>query len=170
MIQTRTKALIIAIGGALALGVTGGAVAGKGKDDHGRYGGHTGMMFEMIDADGDGKVTRDEVDAFHEDRLAKFDTDGNGSLNADEYIAMMEDLRHQMMLKSFERKDENGDGMLDKAELGDRMDGMFEHMDRNDDGVIEKDEMRKRGGHHGGYGDHDKKDDMDERDEKGDRT
>lgn len=167
MIQTRTKALIAAIGGALALGVTGGAVAGKGKDENGRHGGHMGMMFEMIDADGDGKVTREEVDAFHEGQLEKFDTDGNGSLNADEYVAMMEDFRRQMMLKSFERKDENGDGMLDKAEMGDRMDGMFERMDRNDDGVIEKDEMRKRGGHHGGYGDYHKKGD---KGEKGDRT
>lgn len=145
MLQTRTKALIAAIGGAMALGVTGGAIADKGKSERGGHGGHMGMMFEMIDADGDGKISRAEVDSFHKARLEKFDTDGNGSLNADEYVAMMEDFRRQMMQKRFERKDTNGDGMIDQEEMGARMDRMFDRMDRNDDGMIEKGEMRKHG-------------------------
>lgn len=142
--QTRTKILIASIGGALALGMTGGAVAGKYKD--GDHRGPMSAIMAMVDSDGDGKITRAEADAFRDSQMAKFDTDGDGSLNADEYIAMREDFRRQMMQARFKSQDENGDGKLSKEELGDRVDRMFEWMDRNDDGVIEGDEMRPHRG------------------------
>jgi Ca2+-binding EF-hand superfamily protein len=147
--QTRNKILIASIGGALALGLTSAAVAGKSHHDRG---GHKQAIFGMMDADGDGKITRAEADAYRDDRMAKFDTDGNGSLNPDEYIAMMEDFRRQMMLVKFNRSDADGDGVLSKDEVGSRADRMFQHMDRNDDGVIEQDEMKRRGKHRDGDG------------------
>jgi len=145
--QTRIKILIASIGGAVALGLTGAAIAGK-YEHHGRGGGHMGAMFAMVDADSDGKITRAEVDAFRDGRMAKFDTDSDGSLNPDEYVGMMEDFRRQMMLRHFQRSDADGDGMLSKDEMGSRIDRMFSRMDRNDDGMIEADEMGRRGRHH----------------------
>ncbi len=147
--HTRNKILIASIGGALALGLTSAAVAGKSHHDRG---GHKQAIFGMMDADGDGKITRAEADAYRDGQMAKFDADGNGSLNPDEYVAMTEDFRRQMMLAKFKRLDADGDGMLSKDEVGSRADRMFQHMDRNDDGMIEPDEMERRGKHGDGSG------------------
>lgn len=147
--QTRNKVLIASIGGALALGLTSAAVAGKSYHDRG---GQKEAIFGMMDADSDGKITRVEADAYRDGQMAKFDVDGNGSLNADEYVAMMEDSRRQMMLVKFKGLDADGDGVLSKDEVGSRADRMFQHMDRNDDGMIEQDEMGRRGKHQDGDG------------------
>jgi hypothetical protein len=142
--QTRSKILIASIGGAVVLGLTGGAIASK---MHESRGGHMSAMLGMVDADKDGKVTRAEADAFRDAQMAKFDADANGSLNQDEYIALMEDFRRQMKLARFKQHDADGDGSISKDEMVGHMSMMFERMDRNNDGVIEGDEMRR--GHHG---------------------
>jgi hypothetical protein len=152
VMQTRSKILIASVGGAILLGLTGGALASK---MHEGRGGYMSAILAMVDGDNDGKITRAEADAFRDVQFAKFDADGNGSLSDDEYIALMEDFRRQMMLARFKRSDANGDGMISKDEMTDRIGRMFVHMDRNDDGVIEGDEMRRgRHGRHHGDDDH----------------
>lgn len=155
--QTRSKILIASVGGAILLGLTGGALASKMHEGgkHGGWGGHMSAMLAMVDADKDGKVTRAEADAFRDAQFAKFDADGNGSLNDDEYFALMEDFRRQMMRARFNRHDADGDGVISKDEMSGHTGKMFDRLDRNDDGVIEGDEMRRgRHGRHHGNDDH----------------
>jgi hypothetical protein len=153
--QTRSKILIASVGGAILLGLTGGALASK-MHEGGKYegrGGHMSAILGMVDADKDGKVTRAEADAFRDAQFAKFDADGNGSLDDNEYLALMEDFRRQMMLTRFKRYDTDGNGVISKDEMSGRIGKMFTRMDRNDDGVIEADEMGRK--HHRGHHDDD---------------
>ncbi len=56
--------------------------AGEGKCGEGKCG------MEMMDADGDGKITRDEFNAAHEAMFIKRDKNGDGVLDASEMKAM----------------------------------------------------------------------------------
>ena len=144
-IHTKIAIGIVASAGLVA--VAGTAITGKDWGHH--RGGHMGAIFEMLDADRDGKVTRAEAEAFRDAQFAKFDADSSGELNPDEYVALMEDFRRQMMRARFEKRDTDGNGGISKDELSHRLERMFDHMDRDNDGAIEKGEFR-RGRHHDG--------------------
>lgn len=140
--------IITAIAGATLFGA-GLAQARPGPD---------GPMpsFQDLDANGDGQLTKDEVQARAALRFAQTDTNGDGMLSAEEMVAAaemrMDERRKQEAGKiakrterMIERQDANGDGMLTLAELAPqsekRADRMFEHLDDNGDGVISLDEF-----------------------------
>ncbi len=133
------------------------------------------FVFEDMDADSDGKVTKEEVTAFHAARMAAMDTDKDGNLSEAELIAAQktrqaerEAAREAKMAKRMiERRDTNKDGVLSLEEMapkGDRGDRMFDRADTDKDGAISKaeadammDKMAKRGDRDGKRGDHDGK-------------
>jgi len=103
--------------------------------------------FEKIDANKDGRLTLDEIQAANRDRAAKHfaarDANKDGKLSRDE-VARMPD-------QMFARLDENKDGFLTPDELakkGERFQnhaqGRFEHEDTNHDGAISRDEALAR--------------------------
>ena len=123
-----------------------------------------GFDFAAADANKDGKVTKEEFDAWRAARVAGIDTDKDGKISVEELAAMnlkqmqaMADARAQRMVKEL---DTDGDGKLSAAELVAHpmpMD-VFALADTNKDGVVDQAEAEaaqrmmwrsEMGGHHG---------------------
>lgn len=109
------------------------------------------MMFRMIDADGDGQVTRAEMEAAGPAAaFAAADADGSGALEGAELTAFEEArqaeheamrlrMRQQRML---DRLDADKDGSLSLEELQARGPaGMFERLDADSDGTVTGEEL-----------------------------
>ncbi len=124
-------------------------------------------LFDEADADGDGAVTREELQALRAARAAALDTDGNGTLSAAELVAFMsaEEQRRieRRVAAMMERFDADGDGELGAAELaaghgmGMGMAGqMFDRADADGDGTVTRAEFEafaaERAEHRGGRG------------------
>lgn len=69
-------------------------------------GGHAGMkgpmhgkMLEKIDTDNDGKISKQEWQAHHDERFAELDADKDGAISQDEFKA-----HHQKMMKAHQAK------------------------------------------------------------------
>ena len=157
----RTKIVLTTSAAIVMFGAASAAVAHRSGDkDKGERHSRGEMMFEMLDADKDGKVTRAEAEGFRDQKLVEFDVDKDGALNQAEYTAMVNAMMADHIKRRFERQDADKDGKLDKTEVAGRMAKMFDWMDTNDDGAIDRDEMDKHRRHHGGrHGDgkdHDK--------------
>ncbi|WP_372571404.1 EF-hand domain-containing protein [Ruegeria jejuensis] len=132
---------------ATAIAASGAMAKGPGK----------GVAFEVLDADGDGQVTIEEVQAWQEQRFTSVDTDGSGTLSLEELQAAGQTRANEKAAKMLERRDANGDGQLSQDEMPKRRDPsrMFDRMDANDDGSISQQEFadasqkmgKKRGKH-----------------------
>lgn len=132
---------------AAAAGVTAsGAALAKGM-------GHNGpqMSFEEIDADGNGEITKAELEAMKQARFTKADTDGDGRLSLEEMQAQAQRHAAERAARMLERFDKNGDGGLSAEELPKpRHAGrMFERMDGDGSGSLSKQEFEEARMHHG---------------------
>ncbi|SEO93168.1 Ca2+-binding protein, EF-hand superfamily [Salinihabitans flavidus] len=145
---------------ALALGAVALPALAK---DKGMYHGHRGGMqldFDKADADGDGMLSQDELEAHARARFLESDTDGNGSVSAEEMQArMLERMKERAERRTagmIERHDKNGDGELSFDEMrrdSRRADRMFDMLDADNDDMVSRDELaemrERRGGRHG---------------------
>ena len=164
---------VIALGAAIPLAASGGDRYGDDRGDrngaHGMKGDRGEMMrgphgkrdgmrrggvrakirmqefIETNDADGDGRVTQDEVDQWRADRLASFDADGNGQLSLDEYEQLWLDAMRERMVRQFQKHDSDGDAQVTADEFGERTAHMVMMRDRNEDGVISVDDLGRHG-------------------------
>lgn len=135
------RAIIIGSIAGLGLGLAAmGAVAAGGK------GGDRG--FDRLDANDDGKVTAEEMNARHEAWIEEADADGDGAVTEEEAKALREARRAEWRGKR--NPDKNGDGVVDRLEYMAAAEERFEKMDKNGNGVIDEDEQRRQGhrGHH----------------------
>jgi len=147
---------------ALALGVStlalsagallGGPLAGPA------YAQRPAMMnFDLMDADGDGRITAEEQAQFHSQQFSAADQNGDGTLSFEEFQDHVQARRAQMrqwrMQQRFQRMDQDGDGKLSSEEMpGARFGGIL-RLDANGDGVVTKDEASAGGyGRGAGYG------------------
>ena len=103
--------------------------------------------FARIDADGDGLVTKAEVEAFRAAQATKIDTDGNGKLDAAELQAEMlqraGERAEKIAAHVIKERDSDGDGTLSVAEMaaGPQRSNLFDRVDQNADGAISRDEL-----------------------------
>lgn len=124
------------------------AYAGKrhhGMDRHGKRHGHRMMRFfmERHDADGDKRVTLEEIETVRTDRVGEFDSDGDGRLSLEEYEALWLDQMRRRMVRSFQRYDVDGDAQVTQEEYVDPVLKRAERFDRNRDGAIDRDDRRR---------------------------
>lgn len=140
--------------GATALAILAGSVAAY-ADQRGpgmRMGAR--MNFEEIDANGDGKVTMEEIRAHAQARFDEVDANGDGSITPDEMVAHREaqfaaraEERRARMMKGaermMERRDADSSGGLSIDEIGPRDGGaqMFSRLDTDGDGAISAEEF-----------------------------
>ena len=97
-----------------------------------------------IDADKDGKISKDEMAGFRAARVAAVDANSDGKLSVDEIAAMqlkaMEKAASTMAQRMMDRLDSDGDKMLSAAEMMDRPmpADFFDRLDTNHDGFIDQ--------------------------------
>ena len=111
--------------------------------------GHGMMMPSLadLDANKDGKVTKDEVAAFRKAQTASVDANGDGKLSVDElavlHLKAMTDAAKTMALRMVADRDTDGDGMLSAAEMvGPPVPAdMFDRIDTNKDGALDQAEL-----------------------------
>ena len=104
--------------------------------------------FEVLDADGDGKVTEAELEAFRASRFAEIDTDGDGTVTRDEFVARSVAQAEERADRMFERLDADGDGALSRDALEARRGGrgpdparMISRLDSDGDGAVSQEEF-----------------------------
>ena len=153
--ETLMKRARLMSGVLVAALVMGGAAAyAGGKMGHGVHGMRAMMSFEEIDANGDGKITKDEIAAMGEMQFGKADTDGDGFLSVEEMNARaLEMAKARIEARSarmLERMDADKDGKLSMEEMqamknkgprGKMMGRMFDRVDADEDGAISRDEF-----------------------------
>jgi len=165
--MTRTKTSMMAAAAIAALGllaVTGASYADRGEGDcgpglHHGPGGHgarAGMLFEKFDVNGDGSVTRAEIDETRGAKLQAADGNADAQLTLEEFQTLWLEMTRPMMVDRFQDLDEDGNGQVTEAELGRPLDNMFVFLDRNEDGSITQQELRslhdQHGKHHRDHG------------------
>ena len=162
----KTTGLGIAAVAVLLLGTAAIAdsMGDRGMGGHGMMMGGAAMDLTAIDADKDGKISKDELTAHRAARTAAVDANADGKLSADELAAMhlaaMQAAAKTMAARMIEGLDSDGDKLLSVAEMAGRPmpEAMFDRIDTNQDGFIDQAEidaakaaMMERGGKmHGG--------------------
>lgn len=151
----------VLISGLMALALAGTAVVGVAASDDRASGkpgmGHRGAMlnFDEIDANGDGKITADEMQAYADLRFDGADTNGDGYVDAAELqahiLAQTTARLEERSTRMIARLDKDGDGKLSAEEMragprghrgeGDRFERMLARFDTDGDGAISREEM-----------------------------
>ncbi|MEP2717672.1 EF-hand domain-containing protein [Pseudophaeobacter sp.] len=144
MTQTKILAVILATAGALAATT---AMAKPGCGSHGPK-----MQFEELDTDGNGEISKAEMEAHKAARFSATDTDGDGMISADEMLAKMQERAAKRVEKMINRMDKDGDGMLSAEEMANRgrHGDMFGRMDSDGNGAISKEEFDQARENRGG--------------------
>jgi hypothetical protein len=120
---------------------------GRRGAPHG-FGGFGSMrdLFDETDADRDGKVTQEEVDAFRSAQLSGADADGDGAVSLEEFSTVYFERIRPMMVDAFQTFDDDGDGAITSAELDARFGDVVRRLDRDGDGALS---LQDRGGRSG---------------------
>ena len=84
------KKFLIATTALVFAGTASIAIAGDGHHDGKKRHHHMEKMFEKIDTNGDGVITKEESLAFHDKKFAKMDADSDGKVTKDEVKAYHE--------------------------------------------------------------------------------
>jgi hypothetical protein len=148
----------IAVAGGLFL--VGSSYAERGFGGPGHHGGMGPMggfgemhreMLKTIDANDDGSISQEEVNAAVNTRFAEFDADKNGTLSLPEFEALWAEITKPIAVRAFQFLDPNGDAGIAKAELDERFGKVVSRFDRNDDGMLSPDDRPHRRGGPGGW-------------------
>jgi Ca2+-binding EF-hand superfamily protein len=149
--KTRTKWIVAG----LAVAVTaGGAFAAEGFRRHGfeERANFGREMFARLDANSDGAVAREELNAFLAARFAEADADKNAAVSRAEVVAAIEKQADLERARRFAGRiadrvvlglDIDESGALAAAEIENRVGKMFALADFNDDGKVERAELQR---------------------------
>ncbi|WP_412562192.1 EF-hand domain-containing protein [Thalassobius sp. MITS945101] len=103
--------------------------------------------FERIDENGDGVVSREEVNRLRDLRFTRLDRNSDGVISTDEVIARQDlilkraELRQSRLALTAERLDSDADGAITREEFGGLPD-FFALIDADGDGGISEDEAQ----------------------------
>jgi len=145
MTQTKILAVILATAGALAATTV---VAKPGCGGMGPK-----MQFEELDTDGNGEISKAEMEAHKAARFATSDSNGDGNISAEELVAQAQKRAAKRVEKMISHLDKDGDGMLSHDEManrGGRHGNRFERADSDGNGAISKEEFEQAKQHRGG--------------------
>ncbi len=134
--------LLAVIVGILATG-TAYAAKDEGKGDPRQN------RFERLDADGNGRIDREEFAKAGEFRFGKLDANGDGVITLAE---LEERERSERLARRFAHMDADDSGEVTRSEYTAAGDKMFERLDENGDGSLSMGELERRrhGGGNGG--------------------
>jgi Ca2+-binding EF-hand superfamily protein len=151
--QKSTKIVLVAVAG---LAVIGGAAFAQKGWRHG-FGGHGGMGFEQMveryDANKDGKISQEEIDANRTSWLTEFDGDKSGSLALSEFQNLWLKARNQQMVREFQQFDRDGNGQVTLDEYKLPLSKIVAELDQDKDSALSDDELSP--GRHWGKMQHD---------------
>lgn len=131
-----------------AVAITGTTALAKGPRDR------APVSFQELDADGDGQVTKAEMEAHRTQKFTTADSDGDGKLSVEEMQAAAQAEANQRVSDMFARHDADKDGFLTEDELPKprRADKMFDRMDADGNGSLSEevfaDAKDRMGRHH----------------------
>ena len=138
----------ILLGSLLAAGLAftamGSALADRG--DHGGRGSQMMQMFERVDLNSDGQITRAELTEYRDRRFGEGDTNGDGALELAEFEEVWLAMARERMVDRFQGLDADGDGRITAAEFDRPLDRLFSRFDRDDDGTVSRSEIRDHRG------------------------
>ena len=101
-----------------------------------------GRMGRNLDADKDGRISREEW--LRADRFDRLDANRDGFLTEDELRTRHATLEAPVLIGSRPiRMDENGDGQISQSEWKGQPE-VFSRLDANSDGVLTRDEFKKK--------------------------
>jgi len=106
-------------------------------------------LFDHMDGNHNEAVTVQEVEQFLGQRFSAADADGNGKLLREEFMTaeerdpVMKEMRRGRMAEMFSRFDSNQDGVLTQAELLAMGQERFTRLDENSDGKVTPDKIMK---------------------------
>lgn len=108
------------------------------------HGGGRGAHWGGLDADGDKVVTPAEIEAAAAARFAAIDANRDGQVTVEEIQAQRERLRAERQAKQLARLDRNGDGRVTQDEFVAARTERMKRLDRNGDGVLDAADRRHR--------------------------
>ncbi|WP_138933452.1 EF-hand domain-containing protein [Roseovarius arcticus] len=76
-----------------------------------------GAMMQMLDADGDGNVTPQEMREQMQAKLTEYDSDGDGTLSISEFETLHSAMIREKMVDKFQHLDADGDGVITSDEM-----------------------------------------------------
>ncbi len=127
-----------------ALAITAGFGVAEAQD---RRAGPGPMDFATLDADGNGEITLEDLDAARDNRFADMDTNGDGQVSEAEFIAHAKARAGERASEMFARLDADGDGSLSRDVLEAREGGgrmaarMIERADTDGSGGVSAEEF-----------------------------
>jgi hypothetical protein len=141
--------------------LAGDAAADQSGQRYGHHGQH-GMserireFAERYDANKDGKISQQEIDQNRAAWHAEFDLDKDLVLTLQEFERLWLKARHVQMVREYQLFDRDGDGKVTVEEYKRPLAEIVERRDRNGDGVLNKEDRPRRGpGHRDGGREHD---------------
>lgn len=98
---------------------------------------------ERIDRDGDGYISREEIEAYRGGRFETWDLNRDGVVSRDEMNQRIRERIEEKVGRRFQQLDANGNGRIERNEYSGQKGWSFEDLDRDGDGRVSPDELRR---------------------------